>query len=261
MTFSTLELERRGVASWVWMNRADRHNAFDDELIADLTAALASLQADPGVRAVILAGRGKSFSAGADMDWMRRQGSAAASENLAGARRTAELFRTLDELRVPTIARVHGAAIGGGMGLAAACDICVASTQASFATPEVRLGLIPAVISPYVLRAIGARQAGRYFVTGERLSAERARELGLVHEVTAPDHLDTCIQGLVDALAMGGPMAQANASALIGSVANRPLTSGLIEETANRIAGCRASPEAREGLAAFLEKRPPAWQR
>ncbi|WP_348755929.1 enoyl-CoA hydratase-related protein, partial [uncultured Aquincola sp.] len=158
------------------------------------------------------------------------------------------------------LARVQGAAMGGGMGLAAACDICVASTAASFATSEVRLGILPGVISPYVVRAIGERQAYRYFQTAERMSAARARELGLVHEVAEPEQLDTAVQALVDALLAGGPKAQAASKDLIRAVANRPVDAALIEDTARRIAELRATPEAREGLSAFLDKRAPAWK-
>jgi len=260
MPYQTLELERRGQTAWIWMNRPDKHNAFDESLVAELTSAAQDIGQDAGVRALVLAGRGKSFSAGADMDWMRRQGAMSLAENLADARRTAEMFRTLAGLRTPTIARVHGPAIGGGMGLAAACDICVASTGAAFATPEVRLGLIPAVISPYVMRAIGARQCQRYFLTGERISAARARELGLVHELAEPEGLDACVQGLIEALAAGSPRAQASARDLIGAVTHKPITPDLAEETAQRIAECRASADARDGLSAFLEKRRPPWQ-
>ena len=171
MTYLTLRLERRGPAAWVWMNRPEVHNAFDETLIADLTAAFAAVDADRNVRAIVLAGEGKSFSAGADLNWMRRQGTAALEDNVADARRLADLYRTIALCETPTLARVHGAALGGGMGLAAVCDICVASTQAQFATSEVRLGIIPAVIGPYVVRAIGERQSYRYFQTAERISA------------------------------------------------------------------------------------------
>jgi methylglutaconyl-CoA hydratase len=162
MTYLTLRLERRGPAAWIWMNRPEVHNAFDEKLIADLTAAFATVDADRNVRAIVLAGEGKSFSAGADLNWMRRQGTAAFEDNVADARRLADLYRTIALCETPTVARVHGAALGGGMGLAAVCDICVASTQAQFATSEVRLGIIPAVIGPYVVRAIGERQSYRY---------------------------------------------------------------------------------------------------
>lgn len=257
--FTTLEIEQQGSAAWLWMNKPEVHNAFDETLIQELTRALRALDADPAVRAVVLAGRGKSFSAGADLGWMQRQGAATLDKNLDDARQLARLFRTLSCMATPTIARVHGAALGGGMGLAAACDICVASSKAQFATSEVRFGIIPAAISPYVLRAIGERQAYRYFQTAERISAERALALGLAHEVAAPEALDASVHTLLEALQAGGSGAQAAATALIRAVANHPIDDALVEDTAQRIARLRATPEAREGLAAFLEKRAPSW--
>jgi methylglutaconyl-CoA hydratase len=263
MTMTTLKIERRGDAArcvaWVWMAKPAVHNAFDETLIAELTATLLALDADPAVRVIVLAGEGKSFSAGADLTWMQRQGAASVEENLADARRLAELFRTLSTVAKPTIARVHGAALGGGMGLAAACDICVASDRAVFATSEVKFGIIPSAISPYVIRAIGERQAYRYFQTAERISAARAREIGLVHEVTDSDGLDAQVQAIVEALLAGGPNAQAAATDLIRAVANKPVTDDVVDDTARRIATLRATPEAREGLSAFLDKRLPAW--
>ncbi|WP_205665116.1 enoyl-CoA hydratase/isomerase family protein [Caldimonas tepidiphila] len=258
--FKTIEIEQRphGVI-WLWMNRPELHNAFDEQLIAELTGALRALDADAGTRVLVLAGRGKSFSAGADLNWMQRQGAASFEENLADARHLAGLFRTLSECRKPTVARVHGAALGGGMGLASACDICVASERAVFATSEVKFGLIPAAISPYVIRAIGERQAYRYFQTAERIPAARARELGLAHEVVEPEALDAAVQQIVDALLAGGPLSQAAATDLIRAVANRPVGDEVVLDTAERIARLRATPEAKEGLAAFLEKRSPGW--
>jgi len=235
------------------------HNAFDETLIAELTAAFSELDADESVRVIVLAGEGKSFSAGADLGWMKRQGEAPLEQNLADARRLAALFQTISACRTPTLARVHGAALGGGLGLAAACDICIASTKALFATSEVRLGIIPAAIGPYVLRAIGERQAYRYFQTAERISAERAREIGLAHELASPEELDARVQQVVDALLLGGPMAQAAATELIRAVANRPVDDAMVEDTARRIATLRATPEATEGLSAFLAKRAAAW--
>ena len=259
----TLRLEHRGEPSravaWVWMAKPAVHNAFDETLITELTATLLALDADPVVRVIVLAGEGKSFSAGADLTWMQRQGAASVEDNLADARRLAALFRTLSTLAKPTIARVHGAALGGGMGLAAACDICVASDRAVFATSEVKFGIIPSAISPYVVRAIGERQAYRYFQTAERISAVRAREIGLVHEVTDGEGLDAQIAAIVEVLLAGGPNAQAAATDLIRAVANKPVTDEVVDDTARRIATLRATPEAREGLSAFLEKRPPAW--
>lgn len=262
-SLQTLRLEHRGepgrAVAWVWMAKPAVHNAFDEMLIAELTATLLALDADPTVRVIVLAGEGKSFSAGADLTWMQRQGAASVEENLADARRLAELFRTLSTLAKPTIARVHGAALGGGMGLAAACDICVASDRAVFATSEVKFGIIPSAISPYVIRAIGERQAYRYFQTAERISAARAREIGLAHEVTDEEQLDAKIEAIVEALLAGGPNAQAAATDLIRAVANKPVTDDVVDDTARRIATLRATPEAREGLSAFLDKRLPAW--
>ncbi|MEW6342076.1 MAG: enoyl-CoA hydratase/isomerase family protein [Paraburkholderia sp.] len=260
MSWTTLELESRGPVAWVWMNLPERHNAFNETLIAELTGLLQSLDTDTSVRAIVLAGRGKSFSAGADLNWMKRQGQASTEENLADAQRLAELFRTVSECTKPTIARVHGAAMGGGMGIASACDICVASTNAIFATSEVRLGLAPGVISPYVVRAIGERQAYRYFQTAERISAARAREIGLAHEVAELDLLDDLVETTIESLLDGGPLAQAASTALIRLVANRPVTAGLTDDCACFIAALRSSPEAQEGLSAFLEKRAPTWK-
>ncbi|MBL8450411.1 MAG: enoyl-CoA hydratase/isomerase family protein [Dechloromonas sp.] len=261
MPYQTLELESAGPVTTLWMNRPTAHNAFDETLIADLTAACRTLDADPTVRVVILAGRGKSFSAGADLNWMQRASAQGVDENLADARALAHMLRTLAEMKKPTIARIQGAALGGGMGLAAACDIAVASADAVFATSEVRLGIIPATISPYVLRAIGARQALRYFQTGERMDAARAKEIGLVHEVVAPDQLDAKVAEIAAALLLGGPLAQAAAKELIRAVDHQPVNDNLLEDTAHRIAHLRATPEGREGVAAFLEKRSPAWVR
>lgn len=257
--YETLEILCEGGIATIWMNRPDVHNAFNEQLIAELTAACQALDADDAVRVVVLAGRGKSFSAGADLNWMRRAAEASVEANLADARKLAGMLRTLAEMDKPTIARVHGAALGGGMGLASACDICVAGEGAVFATSEVRFGIIPSAISPYVIRAIGARQASRYFQTAERISAARARELGLAHEVVAADAIDARVHELVAALLQGGPRSQGAAKALIRAVADQPVSDALVEDTARRIATLRATPEAREGLAAFLDKRPAAW--
>ena len=257
--YETLEILCEGGIATIWMNRPDVHNAFNEQLIAELTAACQALDADDAVRVVVLAGRGKSFSAGADLNWMRRAAEASVEANLADARKLAGMLRTLAEMDKPTIARVHGAALGGGMGLASACDICVAGEGAVFATSEVRFGIIPSAISPYVIRAIGERQAYRYFQTAERIDAARARELGLAHEVAPLDELDAVLQRVLDALATGGPQSQRAATELIRAVANRPIDDAVVEDTARRIASLRATDEAREGLAAFLDKRPAAW--
>ena len=257
--YQTLEIERQNQVATVWMNRPDVHNAFDETLIAELTAACEALDADASVRVVVLAGRGKSFSAGADLNWMKRAAHNGVDENLADARALARMLRVLAELGKPTIARVQGAALGGGTGLTAACDIAVASTQAVFATSEVKFGIIPSAISPYVVRAIGARQSHRYFQSAERISAERAREIGLVHEVVAPDALDAKVQEIVAALIQGGPLSQAAAKDLIRAVDNQPIDDAVVEDTAQRIAHLRATPEAKDGIAAFLDKRQPGW--
>ena len=257
--FTTLEIELQGPVATIWMNRPDLHNAFDEILIAELTAACVALDDDADVRVVVLAGRGKSFSAGADLNWMRRAANNGLDDNLNDARALARMLRTLAEMNKPTIARVQGAALGGGMGLAAACDIAVASTKAVFATSEVRFGIIPSAISPYVLRAIGARQATRYFQSAERIDAVRAREIGLVHETVEAGALDARIQEIASALLQGGPLAQAAAKDLIRAVDGESINDNLVEETAHRIAHLRATPEAREGIAAFLDKRSAAW--
>lgn len=259
MSYETLEIVREAGVATIWMNRPDVHNAFNAQLIADLTAACIELDADDAVRAVVLAGRGKSFSAGADLNWMKAAGEASEAENFADAMKLAGMLRTLAEMKKPTIARVHGAALGGGMGLASACDICIAGDKAVFATSEVKFGIIPSAISPYVIRAIGERQAYRYFQTAERINATRAATLGLAHEAVATEELDAKVKEVVEALLQGGPKSQAAAKDLIRAVANRPVSDALVMDTARRIASLRATPEAKEGLAAFLDKRPAAW--
>ncbi len=259
MTNQALQTEiQRGIAT-VRMNRPDVHNAFDDHLIAELTTELRRLDQAPEVRVVVLAANGKSFSAGADLNWMQRMAKYSEAENLRDAVAMAGLMRTLHGMHKPTIARVQGAAFGGGVGLVACCDIAVAAAEASFSLSEVRLGLIPSVISPYVIAAIGEREARRYFLTAERFGAEGAMRIGLVHEVTTGDRLDETVKKFADELLKGGPNALAAAKKLIADVARRPLDDALMEETARRIASIRVSPEGREGLGAFLEKRPPAW--
>lgn len=258
--YKSLEIETRERVATVWMNRPEAHNAFDDVLIRELTTAFEALGKDRGVRVVVLAGRGKSFSAGADLNWMKRAAEASAEENRREARLLSKLFDTLYTLPKPTVARVHGAALGGGMGLTAACDIAVAGTRASFATTEVRLGIIPAVIGPYVVAAMGQRAAQRYFLTAERFDAAEAFRLGFVHVVCEEADLDARVRDTVDALLAGGPNAQAASKTLLAHIANRPIDEALREDTAQRIAVVRATPEAKEGMAAFLEKRKPNWK-
>lgn len=258
-TNELIQIEHHGAIATLWLNRPDKHNAFDEHLIAAITAGLNQLADDDAVRIVVLAGRGKSFSAGGDLDWMRRAARYDHEQNLADAKQLAQMLRTLAEMPKPTIARVHGAALGGGVGLVCACDIAVASDTAFFATTEVRLGLIPATIGPYVLRAIGARQAQRYFLTAERISATRAQEIELVHEVVGAAALDSKIATITASLLACGPRAQASAKRFVADLSSRPIDAHLIAETAAAIADIRATPEAREGLTAFLQKRKATW--
>lgn len=259
MNFQTLDIETRERVATVWMNRPDAHNAFDETLIRELSDAFESVEKNPAVRVLVLAGRGESFSAGADLNWMKRAAHAGAEDNRRDARLLSKMIGTLHRLPKPTVARVHGAALGGGAGLTAACDIAVATSNASFATSEVRFGIIPAVISPYLIAAMGRRAAQRYFLTGERFDAHEAYRLGLVHAVCEAGALDVAIAEIVAALLAGGPKAQAAAKDLIARVADRPIDDVLREDTAQRIAVVRATPEAKEGIAAFLDKRKPRW--
>jgi len=256
----SLAVERQGPVGRVTMNRPERHNAFDDTVIAELTETLRTIEADDGIRVVVLSGAGKSFSAGADLNWMKRMAGFSAEENRRDAMGLATLMRTLAHLRKPTIARVQGPAYGGGVGLVACCDVAIATSNATFALTEAKLGLIPAAISPYVVSAIGERAARRYFLTAERFDAAEAFRLGLVHDL-APDEkaLDEKLGDVVSAMLACSPAAQLAAKDLIRAVANRPVTSELIQDTADRIAKIRSSPQGREGVAAFLDKRRAAW--
>jgi len=256
----TVSMQASGVAT-LTMNRAEIHNAFDDHLIVELTHKLRELDHDSTVHVVILAAAGKSFSAGADLNWMKRMAGYSEAENLRDAVALANLMRTLNAMAKPTIARVQGAAFGGGVGLVACCDIAVGSSAAVFCLSEVRLGLIPAVISPYVIAAIGERIARRYFLTAERFDAAEALRIGLLHSVVPEAQLDAALAALAAELLKGGPKAIAAAKDLIAHVANRPIDQHLAEETAARIARIRVTPEGQEGIAAFLEKRPPGWTR
>ena len=260
MTETILEaVDARGVAT-LTLNRPDRHNAFDDALIADLTAALHRLGDQPGIRAVVLASRGRSFSAGADLDWMRRIARQSPDANRADAAGLARLMHTLDRLPKPTLALVQGAAYGGGVGLVACCDVAIASERASFCLSEVKLGLTPATISPYVVNAIGPRWARRLFQTAELVPAARAREIGLVHEVVAEEELTAAGAAVLQDALQGAPGAQADAKDLVFLCEGRPIDADLMGETGRRIALRRASAEGQEGIAAFLQKRPPAWR-
>jgi methylglutaconyl-CoA hydratase len=255
---SAVRIEIENGVGTVVMDRPDRHNAFDEHVIAELTAGFARLGADDSVRAVVLRGAGKSFSAGADLDWMRRMAAYDEAANLADARALAALMRTIDTLPKPTVALVHGAAYGGGVGLVACCDIAIATEAAAFSLSEVKLGLIPAVISPYVVRAIGARAARRYFLTAERFDAVEARRLGLVHELVAGDGLEEAARLVLAALRGNGPAAVRAAKDLVAAVAGKA-PAEVEDDCARRIAAIRAGDEGKEGVAAFLEKRKPSW--
>ncbi|UPG84136.1 enoyl-CoA hydratase-related protein [Luteibacter aegosomatis] len=258
---SAVEISRSGAVARLTMNRPEVHNAFDDALIADLTAAIDELDRDDAVRAVVLTGAGASFSAGADLHWMRGMANAGESENREDSLRLARLMRRLQFLSKPTVARVNGAAFGGGVGLVACCDIAVAAEGAKFALSEVKLGLVPAVISPYVIAAIGLRQARRLFVTGEVFAAPAAQAMGLVHDVVPADGLDAAVDRVLDLLGKGGPVAQGEAKKLALGMGG--MTEAAMEtvdaENAALIARLRVSAEGQDGLSAFLSKSHPSW--
>ncbi len=250
---------REGPVARLRLNRPDVHNAFDAVLIAALTGALEAVARDDSVRVVVLEGEGASFSAGADLHWMRGMAAASEEDNRTDSLALARLMRTLDELPRPTIARVQGAAFGGGVGLIACCDIAIASAEARFGLTESKLGLLPAVISPYVIDAIGPRQARRWFATAELFDAATALEIGLLHQVVATDALDAAVQRQVDLLLKAGPRAAAQAKALVRRVAAEHDRDRLDADNAALIAGLRVSDEGQEGLGAFLDKRKPHW--
>ena len=245
----------------VTLNRPDVHNAFDDKLIALLTRELDALDRNPTVGVVVLAAAGKSFCAGADLKWMRRMAEYSEAENQADAEALAALMKTLNRLSKPTVAEVQGAAYGGGVGLICCCDIAIASEAAQFSISEVKLRLIPSVISPYVVAVIGERQARRYALGAETFDAIEAKRIGLVHEVTAAEDLQAAVDAMVEALLANGPAAMTETKDQIAGVANRPVDDRLIAAAAARIARIRVSDEGREGVAAFLEKRKPGWAR
>ncbi len=253
-------LEESGGIATVTLNRPERHNAFNAEIIALLADAFAEVAAGGTARALFVKAVGKSFSAGADLDWMKQAGGYSEDENVADAKVLGEMLYALHTMPCPTIAVVQGQAFGGGVGLIAACDIAVGVADARFALTEVRLGIIPAVISPYMVAAIGERSARRYFQTAETFSASEACRLGLLHEVVADaEALAEAEASIADHILRAAPGAVAAAKALIGAVAGKPIDGKVIEDTAHRIAERRASPEGKEGLTAFLEKRKPSW--
>ncbi len=255
-----IEIEQRGAVRWLWLDRPDVRNAFNDALIAGISTAFAEIEASPQTRVVVVAARGPVFCAGADLNWMRSMAQFTHAENHADALRVARMFHAVHSCSRPVIARVQGNAFGGGVGLAAACDIVVASEDAAFALTEVRLGIVAATISPHLVRAMGPRHAARFMLTGEKFSAAEAKAVGLVHETAAPDALDEQIGQLVQHLLAAGPAALAATKRLMADVVEAPMEDDvLLAATAKCIADARVSPEGREGLAAFLEKRAPAW--
>ncbi len=256
----TVSLRSEDGVARITLTRAERHNAFDDVMVARLSEILEHVNAAHDIRVVVLDAAGKSFCAGADLDWMRRCAGYSAAENADDARRLGRMMACLDRLEKPTVALVQGAAYGGGVGLVAACDIALAVASARFCLSEVRLGLIPSVISPYVVGAIGARAARRYFLTAEPFDAAEAHRLGLVHEVVPDDGLEAAGAQITMALLDNGPRAVAAAKRLIADVAGARRDDALIEETARRIAEIRATEEAGEGMKAFLERRAPSWR-
>jgi methylglutaconyl-CoA hydratase len=255
-----LSTDTRGVAT-LTLNRPALRNAFDDALIRDLTEAFRCVAADVAVRLLVLTGAGSAFSAGGDLNWMRRMAGYSQAENYTDAMALASMLRALDTLTKPTVARVNGAAFAGGVGLICCCDIAVAAANAVFSISEVRLGLVPATIGPYVVAALGARAARRYCLTAETFGAADAHRIGLVHEVAPADELDAALERVVAGLLQGAPAAQGRAKRLIGEVDARAVDEEVIALTARTIAEARASPEGREGVSAFLDKRPPSWRR
>ncbi len=246
----------------VTLNRPGVHNAFDEGMIHDLREVIQTLEEDNHCRAVVLRGAGKSFCAGADLDWMKRAADFSHNQNLADAEYLAAMLNAFYSLNKFTIACVHGAALGGGLGLLSCCDMVIADENSVFALSEVKIGLIPATISPYVLAAMGERNARRYFQTGERFGTPRAYDLGLVHEITATeDEMDEKLTEILDHVRANGPLAMREAKRLILDYAGKPLGAEMMEDSAERIAAIRARPEAREGLEAFLTKRKPDWIR
>ncbi len=259
MDYTTLEITTEAHVATVWLNRPDLRNAFNETSIAEITHAFRALDKDRAVRVVVLAARGPAFCAGADLNWMKKMAAYSEQENLADAAALADMLHAIHECSKPTIARVQGDCYAGGMGLVAACDIAITVERVEFCLSEVKLGLIPATISPYVIRAIGERASRRYFLTAERFSAARAQQIGLLHDVVAEDQLDATVGRIAQAIVSCSPHAVGEAKRLVRDVSGEPIEPHLVADTVRRIAEVRVSPEGREGVAAFLEKRKPSW--
>ena len=258
---TTLDIRRPSPhVAEVWLNRPDVRNAFNDAVIAELTEAFAQLGADPGLRAIVLGGHGKAFCAGADLAWMRAMGDYDWERNRADAQKLADMLWTIYRCPLPVVGRIHGDCYAGGVGLAAVCDVLVAAQGVHFCLSEAKLGLLPATIGPYVIKALGEQASRRYFSTAERFDSGTAQALGFVHEVVAADALDAKVAGVVAALTANGPAAVKACKRLVQDLAGRPIDEALRADTARRIADIRASAEGREGVQSFLAKRAPSWQ-
>ena len=256
---TVLETEQRGPAAWLWLNRPELRNALNGELQDFLLRAFKEIEKDEDTRVVVLAGRGQAFCAGGDLSRMEKAATMTRAKSKTEAARFAKLLYRMHTYPKPLIARVHGPAFAGGMGLAAACDLVVAAEEAEFCLPEVRIGLVPAMISPYIVRALGEQQARRYVLTGERLAAREAHRIGFVHECVPAAELDACVDKLARHLAQAGPNALAQSKKLLARVAGSPINAALSAHTAGVLAEARAGDEAREGIRAFLEKRRARW--
>ena len=259
MTMQTLAITRDGSVARVFLNRPDVRNAFNDAVIAELTQAFAELARDDTLRAIVLGGHGKAFCAGADLSWMREMAGYDWEQNRADAHKLAEMLWQIYSCPVPVIGRIHGDCYAGGVGLAAVCDVLVAAEGINFCLSEARLGLLPATIAPYVVKALGEQAARRYFITAERFDAATARQLGFVHEVVASEALDAKVDEIAAAIAANGPAAVKACKQLVKDVAAQAITPQLRADTARRIADIRASDEGKEGVQSFLGKRKPAW--
>jgi methylglutaconyl-CoA hydratase len=259
MDFNTLHFTREGKIATVTLNRPDTRNAFNEETIAELTRAFRELGEDDDLRAIVLAANGPAFCAGADLNWMKKMAGYTHAENQADALQLAEMLRTIYLCPKPVVAKVQGDCYAGGMGLVAACDIVVTVDEANFCLSEVKLGLIPATISPYVIKAMGENASRRYFLTAERFSASEALRIGFAHEVVAAGALDAKVADIVKALVNNSPHAVRQAKALVRDVVGKTVDDALLADTAERIAHIRASEQGREGVASFLEKRKPNW--
>ena len=259
MTSTTLQLDRRGAVARVFLDRPEVRNAFNDGVIAELTQAFRGFAADESLRCVVLGGHGKAFCAGADLAWMRAMADYTWEQNRADAQGLADMLHAIWACPVPVVGRIHGDAYAGGVGLAAVCDVLVAAEGVQFCLSEARLGLLPATIGPYVVRALGEQASRRYFATAERFDAARAHALGFVHEVVPAEALDAKVDEVVAAVVGNGPAAVRACKALVHDIAGRPVDEALRAETARRIADIRASAEGKEGVQSFLSKRKPSW--